>query len=299
MQWLLYRETEWLSGDTIIPLAGAIMAEEVVGEVEETPPSGETPKSGDTAKVVQTEPKPEDEAKVPPTEKSDAASDKASEPVKPVPKKSDSRQKRIAELSYANRELNRRVDRLVGMLEKGQTQTTTDAKPPKIEDFETIDEYLNARDSYRDSKMPKGDTKDQASEYETYTQNAIEDLRVAGSDKYEDFEELVFADNTKITPVMRDTIFSLDDPDMQTEVAYFLGKNPKETTRISRLPPIRQVAEIGKLEAKISAQPAPKRPSGAPAPIKPVGGGNTATDAHNPNDDFLTFRKKRNKELGR
>ena len=29
------------------------MAEDVVGEVEGTPPSGETPKSGDTAKAVQ------------------------------------------------------------------------------------------------------------------------------------------------------------------------------------------------------------------------------------------------------
>src|SRR5574343_169331 len=54
------------------------------------------------------------------------------------------------------------------------------------------------------------------------------------------------------------------------DVAYYLGTNPKEADRISRLPPLAQAKEIGKIEAKLASDPPVKKISSAPAPIAPV-----------------------------
>ena len=122
----------------------------------------------------------------------------------------------------------------------------------------------------------------------------------AGSEKYEDFEEVVTSDNLKITPIMRDAIFELDDQETQAEVTYYLGMNPKEAQRIAKLTPIRQIAEVGKLEAKLASKPTPtKRPSAAPAPIAPVGGSSANSNTLTGNESMKDFIAKRNKQLGR
>jgi hypothetical protein len=54
------------------------------------------------------------------------------------------------------------------------------------------------------------------------------------------------------------------------DVLYYLGSNPKEAERISRLPPAIQAKEIGKIEAKLDNDPPVKKSSSAPAPISPV-----------------------------
>lgn len=277
------------------------MSEEATAE---TPESTATP-SADASKDVQTEPEAKPEGKAedstsPEPDKSGSDAEKTA--TEPKPKKGKS-QKRIAQLSYENREGKRREDRLLSLLEKQQSSgAKAEAKEPKIEDFETIGEYTKEMYKYLDgqSKPAKAnDSEDRAAEQEEITREAIDDLRATGSDKYEDFEDVVFAENVKITPVMRDAILVVDDEDLQAEIAYFLGNNPKEGARISKLSPMRQVTEIGKLWAKIASKPSPKRPSAAPKPITPVGGAKTSTDAHQTSDDYQTFVKKRNKELGR
>lgn len=257
--------------------------------------------SGDTAPAV---PSGDDPATTAATQ-ADAASNPAPAP---EPKKTDPRQKKIAELAYQNREQQRQIDRLIGLVERTATRPHTQSadQPPKIEDFRTIDEFLDARDKYRDNlreqKAPKTDTgtEPQQQRYQEAVKAATDDLFSAGSEKYEDFEEVVRDEQVKITPAMRDAIFELDDLETQTEIAYFLGKNPKEALRISRLSPIRQVSAIGELKATLSAKPAPsKRPSAAPAPITPVNGGNTTTDEIAGQESYESFLKKRNKQLGR
>lgn len=269
------------------------MTDEVT-EVTATPAE-----SGDIPQGVPPEKKavPEtDPPETPPTDKSDADSDEAKDEKKP--KKADARQKRIANLSYDNRVLNRKLDRLMGAVEKGQV-AKIDTKPPKIEDFESMDEYLDARDTHRDSLKTPEKPSGEAGQQNEHLSDALADLRETGSEKYDDFEEIALSENSKVTPAMRDALLANDDSDMRTEMAYHLGQNPKEVARIARLPFIRQMTEIGKLEQKLSSKPAPKRPSAAPAPIKPVGGGSTPTDEHRPEDSYETFVKKRNKQLGR
>ena len=230
----------------------------------------------------------------PPESKPDAASDPAQAE---QPKKVDPRQKKIAELSYQTREQQRRIDQLLGMVEKQITQPKQqEGQPPKIEDFQTLDAFLEARDEYREkAKAAKSGQGNQPDErYMQAVQAARDDLMSVGSEKYEDFEEVVTGDNVKITPAMRDAVFALDDQEVQAEVTYFLGKNPKEAARIAKLPPVRQIAEIGKLEAKITSQPTPtKRPSSAPDPISPVKGADTKTNKLTVKDSVAEHIKKR------
>lgn len=263
------------------------MADESL-EVPGTPPA-----SGDAALAV-----PPGDTPPPTAIPADAVSDQAAAP---EPKKVDPRQKKIAELSYQLRESQRQIDRLVGVVEKATTQRSQAEQPPKISDFHTVEEFLDARDTWRDKqRQATSEPRRQEPQADQAFESARDDLIITGSEKYQDFEEVVRDEGVRITPVMAQAMFSIDDQELQAEVAYYLGKNPKEALRISRLNPMRQVTEIGKLEAKISSQPAPvKRPSAAPAPIVPVGGNASADIGPSDKDDVATWIKKRNKQLGR
>ena len=97
--------------------------------------------------------------------------------------------------------------------------------------------------------------------------------------KFDDFDQVAYNPALRITTVMAQAIQSSD---IGPEVAYHLGTNPKEAERISRLAPLVQAREIGKLEARLVATPpVPKRTSNAPAPFAPV----TARGAVNPTYD--------------
>ena len=85
--------------------------------------------------------------------------------------------------------------------------------------------------------------------------------------KYDDFEQVAYNPKLPITDVMAQTIQASE---IGPEMAYYLGSNPKEAEHISKLSPILQAKEIGKIEAKLSDNPPVKKTSNAPAPIAPV-----------------------------
>lgn len=96
---------------------------------------------------------------------------------------------------------------------------------------------------------------------------AYHDREEEARNKYDDFEQVAYNPNVRITTAMAETIQSSD---IGPDVAYYLGSNPKEADRISRLSPLQQAREIGKIEAVVSATPPVKKSSNAPAPIAPV-----------------------------
>jgi hypothetical protein len=84
------------------------------------------------------------------------------------------------------------------------------------------------------------------------------------------------------------------------DIAYHLGKNLKEAQRIAALDPVSQIFELGRIAAKLSAEPEkPKMPSKAPAPITPLTGATptAATAEPSENDDTATWIKKRQKQV--
>ena len=64
------------------------------------------------------------------------------------------------------------------------------------------------------------------------------------SEKYEDFDDIVRGDDVPFTASMRDALLLVDNP---ADVAYKLGKNRDELSRISKLHPLDQAREVNKL----------------------------------------------------
>lgn len=107
------------------------------------------------------------------------------------------------------------------------------------------------------------------------------DREEAAREKYDDFEQVAYNPALPITTVMAQTIQASE---IGPDIAYYLGANPRETDRISRLSPFLQAKEIGRIEAKLADNPPVKKTTNAPPPIKPVtakgssGGGFETTD---------------------
>jgi len=146
---------------------------------------------------------------------------------------------------------------------------------PPIDQFETVDAYAEARALQLIQQREQ--QREQAQILEGYNER-----EEAAREKFDDFEQVAYNPNLKITQVMAQAIQSSE---VGPEVAYHLGTNPKEAERISKLAPILQAREIGKLEAKLSDAPPVKKTSSAPAPISPVkapSSGGTVYDTTDP-----------------
>ena len=146
---------------------------------------------------------------------------------------------------------------------------------PPIDQFESPDAYAEALAVRKAEELlaQREFQKQQAAIEEAYHERE-EEARA----KYDDFEQVAYNPQLRVTDVMAETIKASD---MGPDLAYWLGTNPKEADRISRLSPLLQAREIGKIEAKLAADPPQKKTSSAPAPITPV----TARASGNPSYD--------------
>ena len=135
---------------------------------------------------------------------------------------------------------------------------------PPVDQFESPEAYAEALAVKRAEEMlhQRELQKQKAAIEDSYAERE-EEVR----NKYDDFEQIAYNPNLRVTDVMAETIKSSD---IGPDLAYWLGSNPKEADRISRLSPLLQAREIGKIEAKITAEPFQKKTSSAPEPIRPV-----------------------------
>ena len=163
-----------------------------------------------------------------------------------------------------------------------ESQAVRSAVPadlPPVDQFESPEAYAEAL-AYRKAEellAQREQAKQQAALIDGYHEREEQ-----AREKYEDFEQVAYNPNLRITDVMAQTIQASD---IGPDVAYFLGTNPKEADRISRLSPFLQAKEIGKIEAKLSDNPPAKKTTSAPAPIAPVtarSAGGTSYDTTDP-----------------
>ena len=152
------------------------------------------------------------------------------------------------------------------------------AEPPSADQFTSPEAYAEAlAEQKAEELLRRREFERQRSEILEAYQEKEEEVR----SKYEDFEQVAYNPNLPITPVMAETIQASD---VGPEVAYFLGTNPKEAERISRLQPFLQAKEIGKIEAKLAANPPVKKTTSAPAPISPVTAKSSGQPAYDTTD---------------
>jgi hypothetical protein len=160
-----------------------------------------------------------------------------------------------------------------------EKQLKTPVEIPPIEQFNSPDEYAEVLAERKAEELlaRREQARMQSEIIESY-HDKEEDAR----NKYDDFEQVAYNPKLPITDAMAQTIQSSDvGPDM----AYYLGSNPKEADRISRLSPLQQAKELGKIEAKLADNPVVKKTSSAPAPIAPItarSSGSSATDTTDP-----------------
>ena len=154
-------------------------------------------------------------------------------------------------------------------------QAVPNETPPSVDQFESPEAYAEALAVRKAEELidQRERQKEQAAIRDAYA-----DREEQAREKYDDFEQVAYNPNVPITDVMAQTI---QGSDVGPEVAYYLGANVKEATRISRLPPYMQAKEIGKIEARLADSPPVKRTTSAPTPITPV----TTRSSNNPSYD--------------
>lgn len=154
--------------------------------------------------------------------------------------------------------------------------------PLTVDQFASPEQYAEALAERKAQELVarREAEKQQAEAIEAY-HDRVEEAR----SKYEDFEQVAYNPRVPITTVMAEAIrVSEVGPD----VAYYLGSNFKEAERISRLAPLAQAKEIGKIEAKLAAEPPVKKTTNAPAPITPVTPKSTGNPSYDTTDPRST-----------
>jgi len=301
--------------------------------VVETTPDVSVPPDGEAEAEASAAPGPEDEGDAGKTDNSETATESTDEvPGEPDGQKKQSRgvQKKLDELRREAEEARRAAEaereekrRLMALLEKrsdsqeevaGQPEAQ-DAAPerPNRADFPDDDEWDAALLEYADVKAEWSARQTVRQEVERQRQEnerkAIADAQArvreqyqsrvqSAIEKHDDYKQVAESPDVIVSIPMAHAILHAEDG---PEVQYYLGSNPAEAKRISQLPPPLQLVELGKISAKLAA-PAPAEPktppvsvSKAPAPIRPLKGGESSPVVKDPSnmsmDEYVAARK--------
>jgi hypothetical protein len=137
------------------------------------------------------------------------------------------------------------------------------AEVPSADKFESVEAYAEALAAKKAEELLAARVQQQR---QAETMDAYHEREEEARNKYDDFEKVAYNPNLPITNVMAETIQASD---IGPDLAYYLGANPVEADRISRLSPFLQAKEIGRLEVKLTTEPMTKKVSTAPEPIQP------------------------------
>lgn len=190
----------------------------------------------------------------------------------PKPDKQQSKfDKRIAQLNRKIGEQQARADMLQRQLEESKPKPEVKTDGIRLEDFDfDVEKYAEAKAKAAEESALKRYQEEQQKQTQTQAQQRLvsdwNGKTSKAEDKYDDFDEVV--GELKPTSHLNVAIMQAENGE---DIAYYLGKNLKEASRIASLDPVSAIREIGRLEAKLLAEP-PKvnAPSNAPAPIVPI-----------------------------
>lgn len=227
------------------------------------------------------------------TEEVDVESEQTEETPEEKPSRTQNAKQRLRrklrEAEARNTEYQERLDALESKLDG--VINPPKQRPNRV-DFDTEEEYEDSLFEWRDTKAqstPKPEPKptptlDVAPDVRKHWLNQIDEA----ADKYEDFEDVLFSiPKESMTDPMT---LAIMESDHGGDIAYFLGNNPKEAERISKLTIPKQVIEIDKLGNKFN-----KPTTSAPDPIKPPKGTDSPVkdlEKMSP-EEYRDYRRKR------
>jgi len=269
--------------------------EDLSGEIQNTPSHDENAVPS-TAPVAET--KPEGQVEADATDQTE------------TPKKDNRFQKRINQLTQKSHDKDLRIQDLEARLGKVEA-IKPEVKPevrvaPSEDDFDTQEGYHQANAQYYadvsgDAAQARVTQQNQDNSEATKQTQRIKELndKKAVFEKnlegkranFEDFETVAY-DHSFMDQDLAEQIFEMEKG---PEVAYHLGSNLDEASRIFALTPVQRARELTKLEFQVEALK-PKVVSDAPDPINPLGNSETVqTDPDKMNAD--EWRAWRNKQV--
>ena len=175
-------------------------------------------------------------------------------------------------------------------------QAQQPSQAPKLEQYNSIEEYLDALADHKASQKFDHLAKErEAKESQTRQQKEVAKLHEGYTKQteqarqaYEDFDDVVQDPDLPISQAMAEAIMRSSNG---ADVAYYLGKNPDQAARIASLDPFSAAVEIGRIAATV-VRPQPRKTSNAPPPIQPVGA--RATPVTDPDkmsaDEWMKWR---------
>lgn len=169
---------------------------------------------------------------------------------------------------------------------------------PKFSDYNDLEAYTEAVTDWKlERKLQEVTQQSKQNTVKTTYESRVKEFEKVRPD----FQEVLAYSDVLISQPVTELIM---ESDVGPAVVLFLAENEDEAERINKLSPARQLAEIGKIEAKLStkaaANPAKKTVSQAPAPVKPVSGAAPVAKKSlaDPSLSPEEWIKMRNKERG-
>lgn len=174
---------------------------------------------------------------------------------------------RIAE----SRAMKARIEALESRLPQPTQPEPQRSDRPTRSQFADDDDYVEAMADWkiaqRDKAVRAETSAKQVQQLQAKTETIYgEAQKIAGFDR-EAFDEL------PLTPAIAAAVV---DSDVSAKLMHYMASNPDEVERIAGLPPARQAAAIGRMEAKIDVSHSISK---APPPMKPVGSRGAASNS--------------------
>lgn len=161
-----------------------------------------------------------------------------------------------------------------------------DGSMPDIDDFDTIEEYEDAKREWKINKQVNEQvraalTPDPNAEVEADRAAAKDEIKRTGPKRYSDFEEVVSNPTLPITMEIFDAARAVENPHVTpADVLYYLGKNPDEAVKLAAMPPVQVARAIVKIETNLESVLSRNKPvstasntktvTKAPPPIRPT-----------------------------
>jgi hypothetical protein len=232
------------------------------------------------------------------------------------PKRKSSFQKRIDKLTRDKRELEARLaaleERVNGKPDgKDGSNAPAKAEPagkPKVDDFETYEEFTEALAEWKIAQHQSKQTEAKQTREAEQQRKAVLDQWNSRADavreKLPDYDEVLeSADDVPLPGYLQEALL---ESDIGPELAYHLAKNRTDLERLTKLTPASAVRELGKIEASLAKATAPqqkKQISTAPKPVTPLSGGRAGSAPsiydESLGDDFNAYERVRRVQLKR
>lgn len=185
-------------------------------------------------------------------------------------------------LQKFERQLTEKEQELEYWKKQAMGATTTKEAPapvaakPKLADFDSVEDYVEAREQHLKAELltQLGNAAQQKQREVTVMSSYETKVREARSE-LPDWEEVMEDAAEAVTS--RETVEFCLESEIGPKIAYHLAKYPEEHERINGLSPNRRIAELGKLEDKLSTKKATevKKVTSAPGKLSDVKGTGT------------------------